>query len=100
MARRLHGYQLKTRWIIKKSWGFTDVELLRISESVRACAYLILRPQASARSHITGNTVSELTAQKAFLNNSENVVNHKVDIRKDIRRYQETLSYASREVDL
>ena len=35
------------------------------------------------------------TSQKAFLNNFENVVNQGVDMREDIRRYQETLSYAS-----
>ena len=54
---------------IEKSVGFTDVGLLRISESVRAYAYLILSSQASARSSIVGNTASSLTAQSAFLNN-------------------------------
>ena len=44
-----------TRWIIEKSQGFTDVGLLRISESVRAYTYLILSSQASARSSIIGN---------------------------------------------
>ena len=43
-----------TRWIIEKSQGFTDVGLLRISESVRAYAYLILSSQASVRSGIVG----------------------------------------------
>ena len=38
-------------------------------------AYLILSSQASARSGIVGNTASALTAQSAFLNNFENVVN-------------------------
>ena len=42
---------------------------------------------------------SSLTAQSAFLNNFENVVNRRVDIRGDIKRYQDTLSYASSEVD-
>ena len=36
------GPNSMTCWIIKKSQGFTDVGLLRISESVRAYAYLIL----------------------------------------------------------
>ena len=58
-----------TRWIIEKSQGFTDVGLLRISESVRAYVYLILRSQASARSSMVGNMASALTAQKSFLNN-------------------------------
>ena len=55
--------------------GFTDVGLLRISESVRAYAYLILSSQASARSSIVGNMASSLTAQSALLNNFENFVN-------------------------
>ena len=79
--------------------GFTDLGLLRISESVRAYAYLILRSQASARSSIVGNTASALTAESAFLNNFENVVNQRVDIREDIKRYRDTLSYTSSKVD-
>ena len=48
------GPDSMTHWIIEKSVGFTDVGLLRISESVRAYAYLILSSQASARSSIIG----------------------------------------------
>ena len=50
-------------WIIEKSWGFTNVGLYRILESVRAYVYLILSSQASARSSIIENTASALTAQ-------------------------------------
>ena len=81
------GPDSMTRWIIEASVGFTDVGLLRISESVRAYAYLILGSQASARSSIIGNSASALTAQSAFLHNFENVVNRRVDIREDIKRY-------------
>ena len=88
-----------TQWIIETSVGFTDVGLLRISESVRAYAYLILSSQASARSGIVGNTASALTAQSAFLNNFENVVNRRVDICEDIKHYQDTLNYALSKVD-
>ena len=88
-----------TRWIIEKSQRFTNVGLLRISESVRAYTYLILSSQASARSGIVGNTVSALTAQKAFLNNFEDIINRGADIREDIKRYQDTLSYTSSKVD-
>ena len=88
-----------TRWIIEKSVGFTDVGLLRISESVRAYAYLILSSQASARSGIVGNTASALTAQSAFLNNFEDIVNRRVDIREDLKHYQDTLSYASSKIN-
>ena len=93
------GPDSMTHWIIKKSQGFKDIGLYRISESVRAYAYLILSSQASARSSIEGNTVSSLTAQSAFLNNFKNIVNRRVDIREDIKRYQDTLSYTSSKVD-
>ena len=93
------GPDSMTRWIIETSVGFTDVGLLRISESVRAYAYLILSSQASARSTIIGNSASSLTAQSAFLNNFEDIVNRKVDVREDIKRYQDTLSYTSSKVD-
>ena len=93
------GPDSMTRWIIEKSVGFTDVSLLRISESVRAYSYLILSSRASARSSIIGNSASSLTAQSAFLNNFENVVNRSVNIQEDIKCYQETLSYALSKVD-
>ena len=69
------GLDSMTRWIIEKSVGFTDVGLYRILESVRAYAYLILSAQASARSGIVENMASALTAQSAFLNNFEDIVN-------------------------
>ena len=56
------GPDSMTQWIIEGSVGFTDVGLYKISESVRAYAYLILNSQASARSSIVGNTVSAMTA--------------------------------------
>ena len=72
-------------WIIEKSQGFINAGLLRISKSVRAYLYLISSLQVSARSNITGNTASALTTQKGFLNNFENILNRRVDIREDIK---------------
>ena len=60
------GPDSMTHWIIEKSQGFTNVGLLRISESVRAYTYLILSLQASVRSSIVENTASALTAQESF----------------------------------
>ena len=40
-----------------------------------------------------------LIAQSAFLNNFEDIVNCRVNIQEDIKRYQDTLSYASSKVD-
>ena len=93
------GPDSMTWWIIEKLMGFTDVGLYRISESVRGYAYLILSSQASARPSIVENTASALTAQSAFLNNFEDIVNRRVNIQEDIKRYQDTLSYTSSKVD-
>ena len=89
------GSDSMTRWIIEKSKSFTDMGLC----ICRADAYLMRSSQASVRSCIVGNTVSALTAQKAFLNNFENIVNRRVDIWEDIKHYQDTLSYLSSKVD-
>ena len=93
------GPDSMTRWIIEKLVAFTDIGLLNISESVKAYAYLILSSQASARSSIVGNMASSLMVQSAFLNNFENIVNQRVDIREDLKHYHNTLSYASSKVD-
>ena len=93
------GPNSMTHWIIEKSQRFTDIGLLRISESVRAYVYLVLSLQASAKPHVIGNTASALTVQQGFLNNFENVMNQRVDIQEDIKQYQNTLSYASSKVD-
>ena len=85
--------------MIEKSDGFTDVGLYRTSESVRVYTYLILSSQISARSSIVGNTASALTAQSAFLNSFEDIINHRVNIQEDIKHYQDALSYASSKVD-
>ena len=90
------GPDSMTQWIIEKSDGFTNVGLYKISKSVRAYAYLIINSQVSAWSEIVANTVSALTAQSAFLNNFED---RRVDIREDIKHYQDNLSYASSKVD-
>ena len=87
------------RWTIQTSNGFTDIGLVRISESIRAYAYLILTSQASARANIVGTNASALTAQQIYLNNLENIVNRRVDLQEDIKRYQDTLNYASSKVD-
>ena len=72
---------------MEKSEGFTDVGSYRISENVRAYAYLILSSQAFARSSIVGNTASALTTQQAFLNNFEDIINHRDSIQEDIKHY-------------
>ena len=46
-----------------------------------------------------GNNASALTAQKAFLNNFENIMNCRVDIWEDIKCFQDTLSYALSKID-
>ena len=87
------------RFIIQTSNGFNDIGLVRISESIRAYVYLILTSQASTRARIVGTKANALTAQQIYLNNFEEIVSRRVDIQSDIKRFQNTLNYASSKVD-
>ena len=88
-----------SRWIIEKSDGLTTLGLQKLSESVRDYAYLILMSQTSTRGPIVGHEARNLDAQRTFLNTFENVVNRRVNIPEDIRRFQRTLQYARSKVD-
>ena len=88
-----------SRWIIEKSDGLTMLGLQILSESVRDYAYLILTSQTSTRGPIVGHEVRNLDAQRTFLNTFENIVNRRVNIPEDIRRFQKTSQYARSKVD-
>ena len=88
-----------SRWIIEKSEGLTTLGLQKLSESVRDYAYLILMSHTSTRGPIVGHEARNLDAQRTFLNTFENIVNRRVNISEDIRRFQKTLQYARSKVD-
>ena len=88
-----------SRWIIEKSEGLTTLGIQKLSESVRDYAYLILTSQTSRRGPIVGHEARNLDAQRKFLNTFENIVNRRVNIPEDIRRFQKTLQYARSKVD-
>ena len=88
-----------SRWIVEKSEGLTTLGLQQLSESVRDYAYLILTSQTSTRGPIVGHEARNLDAQRTFLNTFENIVNRRVNIPEDIRRFQKTLQYARSKVD-
>ena len=88
-----------SRWIIEKSDGITTLGLQKLSESVRDYAYLILTSQTSTRGPIAGHEARNLDAQRMFLNTFKNIVNRRVNIPEDIRRFQKTLQYARSKVD-
>ena len=88
-----------SRWIIEKSEGLTTLGIQKPSESVRDYAYLILTSQTSTRGPIVGHEARNLDAQRTFLNTFENIVNRRVNIPEDIRRFQKTLQYARSKVD-
>ena len=73
--------------------------LQKLSESVRDYAYLILTSQTSMRGPIVGHEARNLDAQRTFLNTFKNIVNRRVNIPEDIRRFQKTLQYARSKVD-
>ena len=88
-----------SRWISEKSDGLTMLGLQKLSETVRDYTYLILMSQTSMRGPITGHEARNLDAQRTFLNTFENIVNRRVNIPEDIRRFQKTLPYARSKVD-
>ena len=88
-----------SRWIIEKSDGLTMLGLQKLSETVRDYTYLILTSQTSTRGPIIGHEARNLDAQRTFLNTFENIVNRRVNIPEDIRRFQKTLRYARSKVD-
>ena len=88
-----------SRWIIEKSDGLTTLGIQKLSESVRDYAYLILTSQTSTRGPIVGHEARNLDAQRTFLNTFKNIVNRRVNIPEDIRRFQKTLQYARSKVD-
>ena len=85
-----------SRWIIEKSDGLTTLGIQKLSESVRDYANLIFM---SMRGPIIGHEARNLDAQRTFLNTFENIVNRRVNIPEDIRRFQKTLQYARSKVD-
>ena len=71
----------------------------KLSETVTNYTYLILTIKTSTRGPIIGHQARNLDAQQAFLNTFENIVNRRVDIPEDIRRFQKTLQCARSKVD-
>ena len=90
---------LFSRWIIEKSNGLTTLGLQKLSESVGDYTYLILTSETSTRGPIVGHEARNLDAQRTFLNTFENIVNRRINIPEDIRRFQKTLQYARSKVD-
>ena len=83
-----------SRWIIEKLEGLTTLGIQKLSESVRDYIYLILTSQTSTRGPVVGHEARNLDAQRTFLNTFENIVNRRVNIPEDIRRFQKILQYA------
>jgi len=88
-----------SRWIMNSSHGFTKYGLEKISDSIRAYAYLILTSQSSARYVIIGKEAQSIAAQRLFYDNLEDVINKSISLQDDIARYQSILKYARSRVD-
>ena len=88
-----------SRWVIQNANGITTLNLQKLSETLRDYAYLVLTSQTSTRAQIVGHEARNLDAQRVFLNIFENIVNRRVNIPEDIRRFQKTLQYARSKVD-
>lgn len=83
-----------SRWIMNSSHGFTKAGLEKISESIRAYAYLVLSSQAAARHGILGEAMPSFAAQCIFYENLEDETNKVVSLQAHIAKYQSVLKYA------
>ena len=72
---------------------------ISLSETVRDSAYLILTSHTSTRGPIVGHEARNLDARRMFLNTFESIVNRRIDIPEDIRKFQKTLQYSRSKVD-
>lgn len=88
-----------SRWILEKSKGLTRIGVNKLSESVRAYAYLILYAQANAKSSIIGNNSQSLDAQNILLNSFECLIDNQVTTVDDIKRFQDVLQHARSKID-
>ena len=87
-----------SRWIIEKSDALTMLGLQKLSETVRDYTYVMLTSQTSTRGPVIGHEARNLDAQRTFLKTFENMVNRRVNIPEDIRRFQKTLQCARSKV--
>ena len=69
-----------------------------ISYSSRLCIFDINESNQYERS-VVRHEARNLDAQRTFLNTFENIINRRVNIPEDIRRFQKTLQYARSKVD-
>ena len=60
---------------------------------------MVLTSQTSTRAQIDGHEARNLDAQQTFLNTLKNIINRRVAIPEDIRKFQKTLQYARSKVD-
>ena len=88
-----------SRWIIEKLDGLTYA---RPPKTIRNSLRLYIfdtNKSTSTRGPIVGHEARNLDTQQTFLNTFENIVNRRVNIPEDIRRFQKTLQYARSKVD-
>ena len=88
-----------TRWIIKRSRGFTRNKIEKISRSVRAYVYLVFTSEIQATSSIVGNSVPAVDALQAFKGTFKDLINEDCSISIDIDSYQGVPKHELSKVD-
>ena len=86
-----------TRWIIKKSKGFSRKGIEKISRSVMAYVYLVLSSQIQSRSTIVGNSAPAVDTQQLFKDTFKSLINEHLST--DIEKYQRVSEHALSKVD-
>ena len=82
------------KWIVPTSPGLTSKGLVKLSESIRLYARLILGSQFQVRASILGSNASSFSVQQNYLQELQSVITRLENIQDDINKFQNLLQYA------
>lgn len=88
-----------TRFMLKKSNGFTKAGIARINDSIRTYVYCMLGAQVQARTAIIGQSGTSPDAQKQFIKNLYDSIYADLAIPDSIERYQNAVNNSHVKLD-
>ena len=88
------------KWIIPTSSALTSQGLIKLSESIRLYARLLLGSQLQGRASILGSDASNFTIHQLYKQELEKVIKRREHIQNDINEFQKLLQYAITPVNL
>ena len=98
VSQGLEANEAWTTFILDQSKGFTQPGVERLNDSIRTYVWTLLAAQSQTRTNIIG-TGTAFDAQKQYHTDLEDAINSPTDLQGSIKRFEDTLRYASSKVD-